>query len=399
VPSVSSRELASGRTVFFVRTRNAAGRQTSERFDTKREAETFAKRVERVGGPAAIAERARRDRADADYVPTLREWLPQHIEQLTGVTDRTRLDYAAMAARTWLPIIGDLPLDGIDRAAISKTINALERQGLSSKSIRNAHGLLSAVMATAVLADHIGTNPCHRMRLPRAGEVDKVRPRFLTHAEYERLRAAIDPRHRLMLETMFQTGLRWSELTALTVADVRAPVPPSTHNPRGVPPFLRVNKAWKATPGRAMQIGPPKSRKSRRDVTIAQVTYDALVPLLDRPGLDRLFTAPRGGPIYHGWWRARFWVPACIEAGLATPKVEGKPYVYDGPRIHDARHTYASWLIEQGVPLELVQDMLGHESILTTRAVYGDLQPAMRLTVADAVGRAVTMGAPPELEG
>ena len=386
MPSVNARQNKSGRTVYFVRTRNALGRQTSERFDTKREAEAFAKRVEKVGGPAAIAERARRDQADSDYVPTLAEWLPQHIDQLTGVTDRTRLDYAAMAARTWLPILGDLALDSIDRAAVAKTINALEAKGLSAKSIANAHGLLSAVMASAVLADHIGTNPCHKMRLPRSRETERHDERFLTHEEYHRLIAEIPATYRPLVVTMFGTGLRWSELTALQVRDI---IP-------GSPPTLRVTKAWKSTPGRAREIGPPKSSKSRRTVMLPAQVMDAIGPLLDRPGDDLLFVAPRGGPIYHGWWRARVWVPACQRAGLASKPTPGKRYVYDGPRIHDARHTHASWLLEQPlVTLEMVQDQLGHESILTTRKVYGALQPAMMSALAEAATHAMAMGAAP----
>lgn len=374
MPAVNSRRLTTGRTVYYVRTRTVFGRQTSERFDTKAEAERFAKRVERVGGPAAIAERARHDRAADDYVPTLAEWLPQHIEQLTGVTDRTRIDYASMAARTWLPILGDLPLDGIDRAAVAKTINALDAKGLSAKSIANAHGLLSAVMATAVLADHIGTNPCHRMRLPRSRETERRDERFLTHEEYHRLLAEIPEAHRPLVVTLFGTGMRWSEATALQVRDV---VP-------GTPATLRVTKAWKSTPGRTREIGPPKSTKSRRTVMLATQVMDALAPLLDRPGDALLFTAPRGGSIYHGWWRSRVWVPACTRAGLTDPP----------PRIHDARHTHASWLIEQGATLEMVQDQLGHESILTTRKVYGALQPAMMSALAEASTRAMAMGSP-----
>ena len=80
----------------------------------------------------------------------------------------------------------------------------------------------------------------------------------------------------------------------------------------------------------------------------------------------------------------RVWVEACKRAGLTSPM----------PRIHDARHTHASWLIEQGATLEMVQDQLGHESILTTRKVYGHLQPAMRSALAEAATRAMAMGAP-----
>jgi integrase len=227
------------------------------------------------------------------------------------------------------------------------------------------------------------------MRLPRSRETERRDERFLTHEEYHRLLAQIPSEHRALVITMFGTGLRWSELTALQVRDVTP----------GNPPTLRVTKAWKSTPGRSRQVGPPKSTKSRRTVMLADQVIEALGPLLDRPGDDLLFTAPRGGPIYHGWWRARVWVPACQRAGLASQPVAGRRYVYDGPRIHDARHTHASWLIEQGASLEMVQDQLGHESILTTRKVYGALQPAMKAALAEKSTRAMAMGAPtPQIE-
>ena len=375
MPAVNERTNKDGSTVYFVRTRDALGRQTSERFDTRRAAELFAKRVTLLGGPGAIAERRRRDRADGEYVPTLAEWLPRHIDTLTGVTDRTRLDYAAIARRTFLPILGEHPLDGIDRAAVAAFINTLERQGLSAKTIANAHGLLSSVLASAVTEGIIDANPSHRMRLPRAKEVERKGERFLTHVEFDRLAAVFPAREWPLALLLFGTGLRWSEATALEVRDVM---------PHAHPPSLRVNKAWKATPGRPLEIGPPKSPRSRRTVVLASQVLAALEPLLDREPTALLFTAVRGGIVRHGPWRYRVWVPACRAAGLASKEGD-----YDGPRIHDARHTHASWLIEQGATLEQVQDQLGHESILTTRSVYGHLQPAMRQGLADAATRAL----------
>lgn len=384
MPKVQQRTNRDGSVTYFVRLR-VDGRQSSERFDTKRQAEAFAKRAATIGGTAAAAERNRRDRAQVDYIPTLAEFLPRHVATLTGVTDRTRLDYVAMARRTFLPVLGDQPLDLIDRAAVAAFVNAMEARGLSAKSISNAHGLLSSVMASAVVESHIETNPCYRMRLPRSREEERREERFLTHEEYARLEAAIREDMRPVLVTMFGTGLRWSELTALEVRDVRT---------TARPPSLRVTKAWKATPGQPKRIGPPKSAKSRRTVMLPDQVVAALAPLLDRPGDARLFVGAHGSPLHHGSWRARVWVPACITAGLAT---SASPF--DGPRIHDARHTHASWLLEQGATLEQVQDQLGHESILVTRKVYGHLQPAMRQSLAEAATRAMAAPIAQQIEG
>ena len=397
MPTVQTYEGKRGVT-YRVRGRDAFGRPTTETFHTKKAAETFCKLVDATSFPEAQADRARRDQAAGEYMPTLAEWLPKHIELLTGVDDRTRVDYASMAARTFLPFLGAMPLDAIERPAVAKMINGLEKKGLAAKSIKNAHGLLSSVMASAIAERHIDWNPCYKMRLPRAGEHEKRDERFLTHLEYERLVAVFPPAYLPLLVTLFGTGLRWGEASALTASDYKAATAPDVHNALGMPATFQVTKAWKYDPGKGWKIGPPKSLKSRRSVMLPTQVTELVQPLLvDKAPGDLLFTAPKGGPLQHSHWRTRVWVPACIAAGLATPRPDRhtdpkgwKAWNYDGPRIHDARHTHASWLMEQPlVTLEMVQDQLGHESILTTRKVYGHLQPAMRNALAAAATRAM----------
>lgn len=360
-----------GAVTWRVRVR-AHGRETSETFTgptAKADAERFCRTVAAIGADAAVDHRARTDHADVDYMPTVREWLTTHTQQLTGVTERTRLDYKAMAKRTWLPTLGGVALDAVDAATVARTINALEAKGLSAKSIANAHGLLSGLFKSALRAGHVTSNPCEGVRLPRAREHERRDERFLTYDEYLRLLDKVPKAHRPLVVLLFGTGLRWSEATALQVRDVRA---------SGKPPVVRVTKAWKATPGQPRQIGPPKSAKSRRSVILGGPVVDVLEPLLDRPGDALLFATPRGKAIHHGNWRTRVWVPAIEAAGLDP-----------APRVHDARHTHASWLLEMGATLEQVQDQLGHESILTTRKVYGHLQPAMQAQMLDYATRAL----------
>lgn len=79
--------------------------------------------------------------------------------------------------------------------------------------------------------------------------------------------------------------------------------------------------------------------------------------------LDSLvFTAPEGGPVDDGNFRDRVWYPAVEAAGVRRfpPKV--------------MRHTAASWLVMEGVPLYDVQALLGHESFRTTER-YAHLAP------------------------
>lgn len=59
------------------------------------------------------------------------------------------------------------------------------------------------------------------------------------------------------------------------------------------------------------------------------------------------------------------------------------------PRPHDLRHTNASWLIQAGVPLPVIQRHLGHESIQTTVDRYGHLDRRTSRVVANVVGEAL----------
>lgn len=81
----------------------------------------------------------------------------------------------------------------------------------------------------------------------------------------------------------------------------------------------------------------------------------------------------RAQEFYNGGWKPGR--EAATNAGLA--KV---------PRVHDLRHTCASWTIQRGVPLPVVQAHLGHESIQTTIGVYGHLDRSSAQAAADAIG-------------
>jgi integrase len=129
-------------------------------------------------------------------------------------------------------------------------------------------------------------------------------------------------------------------------------------------PVVRVTKSWRRTPG-GFEEGPPKSRKSRRTVSLSDDVVDALAPLVMRDGSEILFTGPSGGRMSHSNFHGRVWTPAVKQFQAKTGK---------RPRVHDLRHTHASILIAKGEHLEVIRDRLGHESIATTQ-IYSHLMP------------------------
>ena len=166
----------------------------------------------------------------------------------------------------------------------------------------------------------------------------------------------------------------FGEATALQVGDVDVAAK-----------SIRVRRAWKRTGTSVPELGPTKTRRSDRTVAAPPQVIEALVPLMEgrRPG-DLLLQSRRGTRISQSpFWR-RVWQPAVWQ--LAGDVVEQRPdsrgrsmpvVVSQGPgkhpRIHDLRHTFASWAIRNGVPLPVIQRQLGHESIKTTVDTYGHL--------------------------
>ncbi|MEU4659333.1 site-specific integrase [Streptomyces sp. NPDC023723] len=265
------------------------------------------------------------------------------------------------------------PLDPRDRKP---------RTAYKPKTIHNKHGLLSAIMQSAVDAETSlrASNPCAKTRLPRLDSTeDEEEIVFLEREEwawiYEFLRDdAKDP-----AETIAETGFRWGEATALQARDLRR---------RNGRPAIRVQRAWKKDEDGKSVLGAPMTRKSRRTVVITH-RLDRMLRSRAK-GLkqdDLLFTGPEGNKWDPGTFRRLRWLPA-IE--LAAEKYG----LIKRPRIHDLRHSHASWLIAAKVPQPAIQRRLGHESITTTVDTYGHLLDALDDEVVAAVEWAMDPTAP-----
>src|SRR5690606_3081079 len=87
------------------------GPPTAERFDSYDEAVRFGRLVDRIGGKAAREVRNASDAADLD-VPTLRTFFDDHLTEVAAArTPGTVAEYRRVAERTWMPTLGDLPVN------------------------------------------------------------------------------------------------------------------------------------------------------------------------------------------------------------------------------------------------------------------------------------------------
>lgn len=359
----------SGEQRFRVRYR-LGGQETSETFRRKTDAETFRDILGdgRNGRTLEAVRWLQAKQEDRDTF-TFSEWHEMYVDQLTGITPRTRDDYRAYRRR-YLAELDPLPLPLISRAHVARIVNRLEAEGKSPKTIKNTIHMLSSCMSLAVDDGLIPANPCRRVRLPKEG-LDVHEPQFLTSAEVSALIAALPEHYRPLVAFVVGSGLRWSEATALEGRHVNLTAG-----------TVRVEQAWKRVKGKGMVLGPPKSSKARRTVNPAVMGLYAAASVMRGPK-DLVFTTPAGGVIHYGPFRSRVWVPACDAAGL-DPR----------PGFHALRHTHASWLLSDGVPLEAVQDQLGHESFETTRKIYAHLLPAVGVAVGKAASAALARALP-----
>lgn len=304
---------------------------------------------------------------------TVAEVVQEHIDLLVRPSPGTVATYQRILDLHIRNTIGHIPLDDFGYRHIMKWIKSLTAEGVAPKSIHNMHGLLSAAMRTAEMLQYITRNPCLGVPLPALDRIEEG-ARFLTPGEFRLLLDGMDEHYKTFLQFLLMTGTRFGEATAIHVTDIDLATPV---------PTARINKAWKRDGRAGYYLGPTKSGAGKRTIGVNGTLANLLLPLVEvRDRSDLLFTTTTGARIAHKPFWQHHWVPA-VQAAQANGL--GKK-----PRIHDLRHTHASWLIQDGaMPLFSISRRLGHASVRTTEQVYGHLMPQALQDGADATERSI----------
>jgi integrase/recombinase XerD len=227
---------------------------------------------------------------------------------------------------------------GIDAALVADHLVALQRAEVSLRSIARARTTIRQWMRYLVADGHLAADPTTRVRGPR---FPAPLPTVLTESQVEALLAAPDRstalglRDAAMIEVLYATGLRVTELVSLPLAGVDPEVG-----------LLQVR--GKGDKDRLVPIG---------DVALALMQrYLAEVrPLFDPGGTAREVFVGRHG---EAMTRQNFWQRLGRHARAA-----GLPDVSP----HVLRHSFATHLLEHGADLRALQVMLGHADIGTTQ--------------------------------
>lgn len=338
--------------------------------DTMSAAKAYQKIIETAGGDPDRAERALETRLTRS--PSFSQVVEEHLHRLVSVTPYTVATYRGYVRNHCQGFAG-MAVNSISEDDLLDWIRSMQAAGKSVKTIRNVHGLISAVFDTAVRKHYRQDNPCDSELLPRETNHSEATT-FLTMPEFRHVLSHVEPEYQPVFTFLVATGLRFGEALALTesACDLESPVP-----------TVRVTKAWKFSgTSHDYYLGEPKTRKAVRSVAIPPSIVELLKAQIEATSNEFIF-APDGYDL-PGYDRlAQRWRRA-----VTLARAEG---LKKSPRLHDLRHTHASLMIAQGMNLYELASRLGHESITTTTSTYAHLVPDAHFRAIEYTEKALGM--------
>jgi integrase/recombinase XerD len=233
---------------------------------------------------------------------------------------------------------GKLAWSRVPEEALVRFIHRESQAGLSARSLARLISALRSYFRFLVLSGFVKKDPTAHLATPSTW---RSLPKFLTVDEVERLLQAPDAskpqglRDRAMLEVLYGSGLRVSELASVKMAEVNLE-----------DGFLVCR--GKGGKERIVPLG--RSACGAVERYLAEVR-----PLFASEDRDELFLSRRGKP----FTRQGIWKFLRRHAGAAGLASRISP--------HTLRHSFATHLLERGADLRSVQLMLGHSQITTTQ--------------------------------
>jgi integrase/recombinase XerD len=246
---------------------------------------------------------------------------------------------------------GSVP-EALDRHALEGFVRGLMADGRSPRSVARAVACYRGFYRFLVIDGTLTVNPAEDLRPPRAW---KSLPKCLGLEDVDRLLQQPDVstprglRDRALIELLYATGMRVSELIGLRPADVNLEASYLTCTGKG-------------SKQRVVPIGDEATDWVRRYVR------DSRPKLLGKRRSPRLFVNARGGG--PGLTRVGFWKILKGYARQAGLSQALSP--------HMLRHSFATHLLERGADLRAIQMMLGHADLSTTQIYTHVLEQRLR---------------------
>ena len=343
----------------------------------RRSAGSFATEKQALGKAVAAEDEARRRQPSSDL--TWREWserwVPSRkVEQSTAARDKSRIENHIM------PRWGDVPLSQIRRPDVQAWVDS-DLSTLAPSSVQKVIAVLGSSLRAAMNAGLLSTNEATALNLPT---IPPSPERWLSGDELDAIRAVLAESYLFTFELLVGTGTRWGEAVGLHYDDV------DLHRKT-----IRIRWAWDR---RNHLMKSPKTRQTRT-VPISDRLANLIQERLDADGLG---TPPdveyQGGrrPLYGLVLRGTNGLPVnptsfahglTAAGNAAFVGAEGRKdrRRVGAVRTHDLRHSWASSLVQKGVPIDTVSKLLGHSNLTTTQR-YADAADSQWDAVRNALG-------------
>ena len=304
---------------------------------------------------------------------TVAQFLDAWLTQTVQVRNRAGAyeNYAQIVRSHIVPALGAYQLAKLTPEHVQAMLNGLSTAGLAPRTVRNVRAVLRDALNQAVKRRRIPYNVATLVEIPRA-EKPQIAP--LTPDQARALLAAVQGHP---LEALYRValslGLRRGEVLALRWKDVDFKRQE-----------LRVTGSARRT-NRVLQRRTTKTDSSIRTLPLPEQLIQVLRQ--HRAQQDEARARPN-------WHEHDLVFPSSVgtlmEPGnlyrqfKAVLKRAGLPTT---TRFHDLRHSCATLLLAQGVPLVVVRDMLGHTQISTTADIYGHVLPETHRHAVDDLDR------------
>jgi len=322
------------------------------------------------------------------------KWLTDYAE--IELAPKTLFRYKQVLESRIFPAIGDKRLDRVKPLDLVEFYNKMRKEhkflrysgdgvgaedtsaGLSEKTIKIHHSLISAIYDKAIMWDvYKGDNPAKRVDAPKP---DKKKARCYDEAETQKLLEALDRltgsevKYKVATYLAIMTGARLGEIMGLEWQDVDF-----------TKKTVEIRQTSQYLPGQGTFTKQPKTELSKRKISVNDTLLTTLAQYREDQqdkgflcrGNARLFVTWDGKPMHT--YTLTDWFPIFLKKNNLPPL-----------NFHGLRHTSATFLISRGMDIQTVAGRLGHSTSATTQNIYSHFLESKDRQAADLMEDAFT---------
>ena len=342
------------------------GNRLTKTFDTMKECQTW---IREINGQIDLG------LTNLGIKMRLEEYLDIWLENIKGsIRPTTWIRYEGLVRLYIKPYLGKIKLNDLKPFQIQHLLTNLRKQGQSPRQIEMIHATLRRAYVIAVRQGYTAMNP---VKLVDPPSVPRKELNILDDNQARQFMVtAQESRHETLYYLAITTGIRMGELLGLKWAEVD-----------WAKKEIFIQRQLQRIHGEGYIFSTLKTRSSRRKIALGEEAMKRLSTHRKKQGHQR---------------RSDKW----HEQDLVFPSTIGTPM---GPRnllrdfkkmlkiaklpdmrFHDLRHTAATMMLMNGIPIIVVSRRLGHSKPSVTLDIYGHYLPGMQVEAASLMDELVT---------